>query len=408
MLRNAFFHPAPPAVELRAFTHGLMPKTVPAMMEAFVDDWRARGVDAWNEVPNHWRPGSNEKVGWWTLPAYLGDAFVAPMLNAPPGSVIMQPSVHWTVQALLSAPEVWACGRHVVTTAGAFPSVLHNVQRWDEGLNLDVAVVENGPGDLIDEDALLSAVRSDTALVVVSHVGFTTGEKLTDGFVRRLAARVHEGGGLLALDGYHASAQMPLDVQALDVDVYMGGLLKEGCGSSGNTFVYLRPGLDLTPRLTGWFGDADPFGFEAAPAPHPDVRRRFLGGTTAIAPLYHSVEGLRVLLDAGLDNVAAHIRALTGDALMLAETHGIPVVTPLDAERRAAMLVLAVPDAFRIAEYLKTRQIYVDSRQDRVLRLAPFVWNTSDDVERFFHALVDALRTGAYLSLPLHRSGPVT
>ena len=110
-LRDRFFVPDPPAVELRAFTHGLMPKTVPAMTERFVDDWRARGVDAWNAVPNHWRPGSGEAVGWWSLPDYLGDAFIAPMLRAPAGTCIRQPNVHWTVQALLSGPEPFAGGR---------------------------------------------------------------------------------------------------------------------------------------------------------------------------------------------------------------------------------------------------------------------------------------------------------
>ena len=128
-LRDAFVLPdSPEAIELRAFTHGLMPKTVPAMMQHFVADWQRFGVDAWNEVPNHWRPGSGERVGWWTLPAYLGDHFIAPMLGAPPGTCIMQPHVHWTVQCLLSVPELFADKREVVVTEAEFPSVLHSVR----------------------------------------------------------------------------------------------------------------------------------------------------------------------------------------------------------------------------------------------------------------------------------------
>ena len=38
--------PPAPSVELRAFTHGLMPRTVPAMMQGFCEDWAERGVDA--------------------------------------------------------------------------------------------------------------------------------------------------------------------------------------------------------------------------------------------------------------------------------------------------------------------------------------------------------------------------
>ncbi len=100
----------------------------------------------------------------------------------------------------------------------------------------------------------------------------------------------------MAVDGYHATASYPVDVEAIGADVYFGGLLKEACGSSGNAYLYVRPGLDLRPRLSGWFGDADPFGFAPAPADHPEVRRRFLGGTTAVASMYHAVEGARVLL----------------------------------------------------------------------------------------------------------------
>ena len=121
-LRDRFFVPDPPAIELRAFTHGLMPKTVPAMMERFVADWRERGVDAWNNVPNHWMPGSGEPVGWWSLPEYLGDQFIAPMLGAPAGTCIMQPNAHGAVQGLLSAPEPFEHGRNgVVFTEAEFP-----------------------------------------------------------------------------------------------------------------------------------------------------------------------------------------------------------------------------------------------------------------------------------------------
>ena len=79
------------AVELRAFTHGLMPKTVPAMMKRFCRDWQTRGVDAWNEVGDwsevgdHWQRDNDASVGWWTLPEHLGDRFVAPMYHAVEG-----------------------------------------------------------------------------------------------------------------------------------------------------------------------------------------------------------------------------------------------------------------------------------------------------------------------------------
>lgn len=408
-LRDAFFLPEPGLVELRAFTHGLMPRTVPAMMNHFVDDWRTRGVEAWNAVPNRWRPGSGEPVGWWTLPAYLGDHFVAPMLQAAPGTCMLQPNVNWTVNALLSAPEVFERGREVVLTEAEFPSVLHTVQRWQSLLGLTLRVVPAAADGFVDRQAVREAIGPGTALVFLSHVGFTTGEKLTDGFLAEVAEAVHRQGGLLAVDGYHATGSVAVDVAALGADVYFGGLLKEACGSSGNAYVYVRPGLDLTPRLTGWLGDADPFSFQAAPAAHPEVRQRFLGGTTAVASLYHAVEGLRVLLEAGLEHVRADSLEKTGYAIERATRAGLPLRSPREAARRSAMVIFEVPGAARLCAFLKQRGIFTDSRQDRYLRLAPFVWNTEDDLARTFDVLTDALATRAYLeAAPASSGGPVT
>jgi kynureninase len=397
-LREHFALPDPPdTVELRAFTHGLMPKAVPDMMDQFSTDWHERGVDAWNEVPNHWRPESGDPVGWWTLPEYLGDHFVAPLLGAPDGTCMLQPNVHWTVQCILSAPELVA-GRQrtVVVTENEFPSVLHSVQQWQDLLDLDLRIVPATEDGFVNQSAVLDAVDSDTALVALSHVGFTTGERLPDAFLRDVADAVHEAGGLFLLDGYHSAASMPIDVETLGADLFVGGLLKEACGSSGNSFVYIRRGLDLTPRLTGWFGDANPFGFAKQPAPHPDVRRRFMGGTTAVASMYHAVEGVRLLLDAGLEAVRQHSLDLTAHAIDRAEAANIPLRSPQAPERRAAMVILDVPDAHLLCEHLKQNGIYTDSRQNRYLRMAPFVWNTEDELDRAFDAIERAVSAGSY------------
>jgi kynureninase len=412
-LRDQFFLPdAPdgtPAIEFRAFTHGLMPTTVPAMMEGFVEDWQSRGVDAWNEVPNRWRPESGERVGWWTLPDYLGDAFIAPLLGAPAGSCIMQPHVHWTVQCLLSCPEPFAHGREVVMTANEFPSVLHSVQQWTGLQDIEPRIVPPKADGFVDRDAVLDAIGPETALVVLSHVGFTTGERLGHDFLRAVAARAHAHDALFAIDGYHAASTMPVNVPDTDCDVYFGGLLKEACGSTGNSYLYVRPGLTLTPRLAGWFADADPFGFQQAPEPHPDVRRRFLGGTTAVASLYHAVEGVRLLLDAGLDAVRDHSLALTARCIAHADRAGLALRSPRADEQRGAMVILEADRADLLCAWLKERGIYTDSRQRRYLRLAPWVWNTADEVDRAFDVIAEGLETEAYLRFEAPaEAGPVT
>lgn len=407
-LRDRFVHPPPPAVELRAFTHGLMPRTVPAMMQAFCEDWAERGVDAWNRVPDRWDLG--HKPGWWSLPEDLGDRWVAPLLSAPAGTCILQPNVHWTVQALLSCDEPFDGGRtDVVLTDAEFPSVRHSVQRW-QGLR-DVRPVEvpARPDGSVDVEAVCDAITERTAWVIVSHVGFASGEKLPDAALRAIAERARQRGAHVAVDGYHATASVPVEVDALGADVYVGGLLKEASGSSGNAYLYVRPGLDLRPRLAGWFADADPFAFAPSPADHPTVRRRFLAGTTAVASMYHAVEGLRVLLDVGLDAVRADTLAKGARALERADALGLQVRSPRDGERRGAMVIVALEGADGLAAWLKSQNIYVDSRRGRLLRFSPFVWNTAADVDRLFDAVGEALASGAHLQHEAPaEGGPVT
>ena len=407
--RDRFRFPdEPEIVELRAFTHGLQPATVPRMMEHFTEDWRRFGVDAWNQVPNHWRPESDDTVGWWTLPTYLGDAFIAPLLGAPEGTCILQPHVHWTVQCLLSTPEVNDRGSEVLVSDTAFPSVLHSTQQWTDLQDLAPTIVPSTDDGQVDRKAILDAITDDTAMVALSHVGFTTGARLPDAFLQRVAKKAHAHGALVLLDGYHAAGSMPVDVTTLGCDLYVGGLLKEGSGSSGNSFLYVRDGLKLTPRLTGWFGDAAPFDFRTEPEPHPDVRRRFLGGTTAVAPMYHAVEGVRILLELGLDAVREHSLSLTALAIERADAAELSLRSPRAPEVRSAMVLLEVPDAEQMTTYLKAHDIYTDSRRNEVVRMAPFLWNTEAEVHRTFDRIEEGLDTGDYRDVTVPSAGPVT
>jgi kynureninase len=397
-------------IELRAFTHGLMPRTVPGMMEGFVEDWQEWGVDAWNDVPNRWLPGSGETVGWWTLPDYLGDRFIAPLLNAPQGTCIHQPHAHWTVSCLLSCDEPFQDGRsEVVCSELDFPSVLHAAQRWAGLRSFRPVILPPGRDGFLDVAALIDSITERTAAVFVSHVGFTTGERIPDEDLQAISRRCREAGAMFFVDGYHAACTMPVDVEAIGCDAYFGGLLKEGSGSSGNAYLYVRAGAELNPRLGGWFGEADPFAFDVRSEPHPQIRRRFLGGTTAVASLYHAVEGVRVLLGAGLESVRAHSLGLTERAISRADVSGLRLLSPRDASRRSAMVIIEVEQADRLVRWLKQRDVYTDSRRGSFLRMAPFVWNTEEEVHHAFDAIAEAVASGEYLDRRHKTSrGPVT
>jgi kynureninase len=131
-----------------------------------------------------------------------------------------------------------------------------------------------------------------------------------------------------------------------------------------------------------------------------------MGGTTAVAPLYHAVEGLRLLLDVGIEEVRRDSLSKTARCLDHADRMGVRVQSPRDAERRGPMVILDLPGAETVAQALKQDRVHVDSRKNRLLRLAPFVWNTEQEIDRAFDSLNERLRGQDFRS-PAARPGPV-
>ena len=85
----------------------------------------------------------------------------------------------------------------------------------------------------------------------------------------------------MLLDAYQAAGALPVDVEALGVDICVGGSVKYLCGGPGAGWLYMRPEVAerLRPAAVGWFGHARPFGFEFGPIEYAEGIARFTGGT---------------------------------------------------------------------------------------------------------------------------------
>ncbi len=81
----------------------------------------------------------------------------------------------------------------------------------------------------------------------------------------RIASIARDAGALSFVDAYQTLGTVPLDVRALGVDFLASGNLKFLMGIPGIAFLYVRPEIvdTLQPTVTGWFGRANPFAFDA-------------------------------------------------------------------------------------------------------------------------------------------------
>jgi cysteine desulfurase len=139
-----------------------------------------------------------------------------------------------------------AGSRHVITTAIEHPAVLNACAQLErEGVA--VTCVPAGPDGVVDPDQIRRALRPETVLVSVMHANNELG---TVQPLPEIAAITREAGVYLHADGVQALGKIPVEVDALGVDLYsMSGhkiYAPKGIGA-----LYVRRGTQLDSILFG-------------------------------------------------------------------------------------------------------------------------------------------------------------
>lgn len=312
-------------------------------------------------------------------------AALARLLGASPDEIAV---THSASEAL--GQVAWALrpppGTNVVSVAYDFPTVTYPWLRLAEETDVELRLAPEA-----SLDAVGSLVDARTAVVSVSHVQFATGELLPLGGLAELA---HAHGAVLAVDVGQSAGAVPIDVGADGVDVLVGTSGKWLCGEIGAGFAYVRRALveRLSPPLVGWRGTADPWALDGTRIElAPSARRLEISSVAYLSR--HALGGaVELLLELGVDRIAAHnerLAALLGAGL---EELGADVVTPRDPGRRAGIVVAAFDgrDAGELCRTLAGDGVQVSARHGR-LRFSAHLYNDESDLERAFAALGRAL-----------------
>jgi cysteine desulfurase/selenocysteine lyase len=197
----------------------------------------------------------------------------------------------------------------------------------------------------VDDDGALSLDQleaelegSRVRLAAFAHVSNVLG---TINPVAEMVARARAAGAVTVIDGAQAVPQLPVDVGAIGADFYAWTGHK-AVGPTGIGVLHGRHELlqSMRPFITGGHMIKQ-VGFDRST--WNDLPWKFEAGTSQIAEAVGLGVAVDYLAALGMEAVREHERTLTAYALeRLAETDGVTVPGPPDADRRGGVISFAV------------------------------------------------------------------
>ena len=357
-----------------------MPRGVYDSLHAYADTWGSRGVRAWGE-------------GWWNLSGVVGNK-IGGILGAPPDTIAIHPNISSAHGVLLSAFDFNGSRNKVVIEAGIFPSEYYLLKRTLPP-NVEIVMIPTHDGITVSAEQIVDALDERTLFVHVSHVLFRSAAILD---VQPIIERAHKVGGYAILSGFHASGIIPTDLEALNVDFYLSGVLKWMCGGPGGCFLYGRPDHLKTfkPRMTGWVAHKHPFDFEVDEIDFREDAYRFLTGTPSIPNLHAIQPGIDIIAQVGVEAIRAKSLRQTQLLFDLADKAGFEINSPRSEAERGGTVTVNPPHAYEVSRELLARNIVIDYRPQGGVRISPHFYNTDDELVLCIDTMRDIVDSGAW------------
>ena len=280
----------------------------------------------------------------------------------------------------------WSPGDEVVCYRDDYPA---NVYPWMQLERLGVTVVSlrpEAPG-AITWELVESALTPRTKLVALATCNFLSGYRID---VDTIGRNLQRAGVLFCLDGIQTLGAFPISVE--HVDFLSADSHKWMLGPAAAGIVYIKQSHHdmLRPSLLGaWNVQSPEFVAQDAIA-YYDGARRYEPGILNLPGILGMAASLRMLLDLGIDAVAARILDLRRALLDRLRPMGFHLyveddLVPPDA--RSGIVTVTHPRRDINADYerLTGANITVSLRANRTgahfIRFSPHFYNTEEEID---------------------------
>lgn len=288
----------------------------------------------------------------------------------------------------------WQPGDEVLVGRGEFPAHVAAWLPYIKAGKLRVRTIAPRERFITAED-YEREIGPQTRLVSASLVRFDDGAMLD---AKRVSKACHAANALLMIDASQCAGAIPLSVRDLGADFVTSSGYKWMLGPYGTGFFWASPEwmnrFPCGPFYWQALEGARNFHFlpldelKAAPG----ARRWDSAETGNFINLSAWDASLELLVKIGTDAIAKHDAELVGELIERLPRDRFVLASPSQSKRRGPYVCISARNPERnreICEKLREEQIIVSLRE-KALRVSPYLYNTTAEVDRLVKALAVA------------------
>ncbi len=290
---------------------------------------------------------------------------------------------------------------HVITTDLEHNSVSRPLVAMEKAGLITLTRVKADVGGTVDPDAIRQAATPKTRMVAVSHASNVLG---TVQPIVEIGRIVKELGLIFLVDAAQTAGVIPVDVQAMNIDLLAFPGHKSLLGPTGTGALYVAPHIQLGPWREGGTG-----GDSSTPTQPAEFPYFLEGGTPNVLGIAGLSAGIQYVEAEGLAKIHKHETDLIEKLWnRLDEIGGFDVFGHRDMNKRVGALSfrsealpatelgaildqafdIAIRPGLHCAPYIHKA---VGSYPDGLVRVSPGPFNTPADIDRLADSLKEIL-----------------
>jgi cysteine desulfurase family protein len=267
---------------------------------------------------------------------------------------------------------------------------------------VELSIAQADAEGVVDPESVRRLLRPNTKLVAMIHASNVNGAIQPIAEVGRI---VREHGALMLVDAAQSAGSLPIDVDAMAIDLLAFPGHKGLLGPQGTGGLYVRDGVELALLKEGGTGSESNSPLQ--PEFYPD---RLESGTLNLPGIAGLAAAVRYLLSTGITNVAAHEAELA--QRLLASLRAMPRVklySPQESSCRAPIIAFNIEgwDSTAVAQELERRADIacrpgiqcaglahrtLGTQDSGTVRLSPGPFTTDQEIDTALEAIAELPR----------------